>query len=630
MTSETTTRTVVGVVGAGTMGAGIAHVAAAAGHDTLLLDARDGAAAAAVEQVGRRVRRSVEKGRLDEADAEALLARLRPAADLTDLAGCGLVVEAVVEDPAVKQELLRELAGVVAADTLLATNTSSLSVGAIATALPRPGRVLGLHFFNPAPLMRLVEVVRAPSTDQAAVDAAVALVAAWGKTPVVCADTPGFVVNRVARPYYGEAFRLLADPVGGLDPATVDALLTGAGGFPMGPCALTDLIGQDVNAAVNRAVWEGFDRDPRFTPSVVQDALVAAGTLGRKSGRGFLDHTEGADAPQPATVEPCTGPALRPGRGLDPLARRAGWHDQGEEPGSVEVVPTDGRTAAAVEAALGRPVVVLDAVRDPATATRVGAVASPACPPGALAALAAALAPAGVAVSPLPDVPGLVVARTAAALVAAAEDAVESGVTDRAGVDRAMELGAGHPAGPLAWGRDLGDRWVVGVLDALHAAEPTGRYRVPATLRARAMLAADRVSRGLGIGLVAAGPGHGTVRATVTETWLNGFGIVHGGLVAVLADTALAVACNSHGPLTVGAGLDVVWVSPGRTGDVLVAEARERVRYGAGARNGVYDITVRRDDGSGTGDVVAEVRGRTRSVGPVPAPSPDSPPQEDT
>ncbi|WP_336921363.1 3-hydroxyacyl-CoA dehydrogenase [Aquipuribacter sp. SD81] len=612
----------VGVVGAGTMGAGIAQVAAAAGHPTLLLDARSGAAERAVEAVAARLERSVAKGRTSREDADALVARLRPVAAVADLAACDVVVEAVVEDLDVKRRVLADLEAVVAPTALVGTNTSSLSVADLAATAARPQRVVGLHFFNPAPLMRLVEVVRTDAGDDATVRRALELVRAWGKEPVLCASTPGFVVNRVARPFYGEAFRLLARPDrDGLDPATVDALLTGAGGFPMGPCALTDLIGHDVNAAVNRSVWHGFGQDPRFEPSSVQDALVAAGHLGRKSGLGFFDHTEGAVPPGPATVEPAgtgdgtTTPALVAGPGLAGLAARTGW-SRPADPAAVEVRLTDGRTAADVETATGRPVVLLDAARDWDAVTRVGATASPGCPPGALGALAAVLSPAGVALSPLPDVPGLVVARTAAALVNAAEDAAEAGVASRADVDRAMELGAGHPAGPLAWGQDLGDAWVVGVLDALHAAEPTGRYRVAATLRARAMLAADRVSTALGVELVEAGPGRGVVRAEVTEELLNGFGIVHGGVVCVVADTAMAVACNSHGPLTVGSGLDVVWCSPGRVGDVIVAEAVERARYGSGRRNGVYDVTVRRADGT----LVAEVRGRTRTVGPVADP----------
>lgn len=608
----------VGVVGAGTMGAGIAQVAATAGCTTLLLDARDGAAEAAVAGIADRLAASVRRGRIGEDDRQAVLERLSAVAAVDDLARCDLVVEAVVEDLAAKHALLADLERVCAPTAVLASNTSSLSVDDLAGPLQHPGRVAGLHFFNPAPVMRLVEVVHGRLTDPAVVEGLVGLARAWGKTPVTCTSTPGFVVNRVARPFYGEAFRLL--DATDVAPATLDAMLREAGGFPMGPLELTDLIGQDVNAAVNRSVFTATGDDPRYTPSPVQDALVAAGRLGRKSGQGFYDHGA-ADRPAPATVAPGPTDAVQLLVEADQLA--AVLERSGAGPGlaptgpgapAVRVRLTDGRTAAQVEAAGGGPVVLVDLVRDPTTCTRVGAVASPGCPEGTLPVLADVLGRAGVALSPLPDTPGLVVARTAAALVAAAEDAVEVGVASAADVDLAMEAGAGHPRGPLAWGAALGRPWVVGVLDALHAAEPSGRYRVPATLRARAMLSLDRVSARLGLELVEAGPGHGVVRGQVTEDWLNGFGIVHGGVISTVADTALAVACNSHGPLTVGAGFDVVWVSPGRLGQTLVATADERARYG---RNGVYDITVSRSDGS----VVAEARGRTRTVGAaVPRP----------
>ena len=657
----------VGVVGAGTMGAGIAQVAASSGHRTLLLDVRPGAAAAAVEQVLDRLRRAAAKGRTTAQQVDAVADRLQAVSSVADLSGCGLVVEAVVEDLAVKHDLLLRLEAAVAPEAVLASNTSSLSVTDLAAPLARPGRVAGLHFFNPAPLMRLVEVVHGERTDAAVVDALTDLAQRWGKVPVSCTSTPGFVVNRVARPFYGEAFRLLADhgaeaPGGGPGPgtltaATVDALLREAGGFPMGPLELTDLIGQDVNAAVNRGVWQATGRDPRYAPSPVQDALVAAGDLGRKSGRGFYPHgaagaarRDGTPAPGPATVQPSDAahPPLRFGPGLSTLLARAAGSDAtaphvdladamapsghsgsdaaapSDATDGVVVMRTDGRTAAQVEAATGRPTVLLDAIRDQATCTRVGATVSPGCPYGSLEVLAAALVSAGVAVSPLPDTPGLVVARTAAALVNAGHDAVEAEVATAGDVDLAMQHGAGYPQGPLAWGRTLDEGWVVGVLDALHVTEPTGRYRVSPTLRSRAMLARDRVSAGFGIGLVSAGDGRGVVRTTVTEAMLNGFGIVHGGVVCLVADTALAVACNSHGLLTVGAGLDVSWLSAGRLGDVLTATAVERARYGGGRRNGLYDVTITRDDGT----VVAEVRGRTRTVGRPAAPAPASPKEQ--
>ena len=274
----------VGVIGAGTMGAGIAQVAAIAGHRVLLADAVDGAAGQAIARIRDRVKAQVAKGRLD-ADADAL--DITPAA-ICDLAGAGVVIEAVVEDLGVKRALFAELEQAVAADCLLASNSSSLTPTAMAAGLARPDRLVGLHFFNPVPVMRLVEVISGLATAAAAADRAEALAQAWGKTVVRSAATPGFIVNRIARPYYAEAWRLLEEHAA--VPVVIDAVLTGAGGFRMGPFALMDLIGHDVNESVTRSVWASFGNDPRFAPSLAQRSLVEAGWLGRKTGRGFYDY----------------------------------------------------------------------------------------------------------------------------------------------------------------------------------------------------------------------------------------------------------------------------------------------------------------------------------------------------
>ncbi|EDY64416.2 LOW QUALITY PROTEIN: 3-hydroxybutyryl-CoA dehydrogenase, partial [Streptomyces pristinaespiralis ATCC 25486] len=256
-----TSRTVA-VVGTGTMGQGIAQVALVAGHPVRLHDAVPGRAQEAAAAIGGRLDRLVEKGRMTSEERDAARGRLLPATDISELSDAALVVEAVLERLTVKQELFTELEKTVADDCLLATNTSSLSVTAVAGALRRPGRFVGLHFFNPAPLLPLVEVVSGHATEEAAATAAQATVAAWGKTPVRCADTPGFIVNRVARPFYAEAFAVHEER--GADPATIDAVLRECGGFKMGAFELTDLIGQDVNEAVTRSVWDSFFQSPKF------------------------------------------------------------------------------------------------------------------------------------------------------------------------------------------------------------------------------------------------------------------------------------------------------------------------------------------------------------------------------
>ena len=293
---------IVGVVGAGAMGRGIAQVAAAAGHRVLLSDAMPEVVDRARDTIRSGLARDVAKGRLDQPRADALLARIENVGATTSglgaFAECGLVIEAVAEDLAVKRALFAALEAVVARESILATNTSSLSVAAIGAATTHADRVVGMHFFNPAPLMALVEVVPAITTAPDITERTRALATAWGKTTVVATDTPGFIVNRVARPFYGEALRMLEEGIA--DVATIDWALRDVGGFRMGPFELMDLIGNDVNFAVTTSVFEGFFYDPRYRPSLVQRRLVDAGLLGRKRERGYYDYRAGAVAPEPA------------------------------------------------------------------------------------------------------------------------------------------------------------------------------------------------------------------------------------------------------------------------------------------------------------------------------------------
>ena len=304
MTTHFTPDTLVGVLGAGAMGSGIAQVAARAGHRVMLVDTSESQLMKAVADFGKALKRDVEKGRLTREAADDIGARVRTAARAGGapadvLADCGIVVEAIVERLDVKHAAFAALERAVSPDCVLATNTSSLSVSSIAAACERPERVLGVHFFNPAPLMPLVEIVPGVATGRDVLRDVRALVDGWGKTTVLAADTPGFIVNRIARPFYGEAWRIVEE--GTADHATVDWAMRELGGFRMGPFELMDFIGHDVNFAVTRSVYEATFHEPRYRPSLSQQRLVEAGRLGRKAGRGVYDYRAGAAKPEPVT-----------------------------------------------------------------------------------------------------------------------------------------------------------------------------------------------------------------------------------------------------------------------------------------------------------------------------------------
>ncbi|MFG3011976.1 3-hydroxyacyl-CoA dehydrogenase [Streptomyces cinerochromogenes] len=475
----------VAVVGTGTMGQGIAQVALVAGHPVRLYDTVPGRARDAAEAIGARLDRLVAKDRLTEADRDAARARLKPVDSLAELADCGLVVEAVLERLDVKQQLFGELEDIVAEDCLLATNTSSLSVTAIGGALRHPGRFVGLHFFNPAPLLPLVEVVSGFATDVTSATRAYETARAWGKTPVACADTPGFIVNRIARPFYAEAFAVYEAQ--GADPATIDAVLRESGGFRMGAFELTDLIGQDVNESVTQSVWQSFFQDVRFTPSLAQRRLVESGRLGRKSGRGWYDYAEGAERPEPHTADTAQPPAyvvaegdLGPAAELLAMIREAGIpvREEDEDNGTRLVLPSGGQLALAdgQTSVEFRDVVYFDLALDYRKATRIALSTAQDTLPQTLAEATGLFQALGKKVSVIGDVPGMIVARTVARIIDLAHDAVAKGVATEEDIDTAMRLGVNYPLGPFEWSRGLPRAWAHELLDELHERDPSGRY----------------------------------------------------------------------------------------------------------------------------------------------------------
>ena len=489
------------VIGAGIMGAGIAQTAAQAGHPVMLFDTRDGAASTARDGIASAFEKLIAKGRMQEDEARATLARIRPAISLHDAADAALVVEAIVEKLDVKRGLLRELEAIVARDCILASNTSSISITALANGLQHPGRLVGMHFFNPVPLMKLVEVISGLHTDPAIAQAIYELASTWGKVPVHARSTPGFIVNRIARPYYAETLSLLLERAA--EPAVLDACMRGAG-FKMGPCELMDLIGHDTNLAVTESVFAANFGDKRYLPSVVQKDLVDGGLLGRKSGRGFYDYRSAVAAPASDTsVAPVglpdarivlhgSGPstarwALALTRAGKPFTQdsASGW--TGITIDDAQLRQTDGRPAAQVAAQAGVADLAVFDLPIAADATSGRHALAWACAAGASPAWRASvpmfLSAADLAPHEMADAAGLVVARTIAMLINEAADAVQNGVCTAEGADSAMKLGVNYPAGPFEWLARWRAADVVQVLDHLDNFYRGDRYRVSPMLR---------------------------------------------------------------------------------------------------------------------------------------------------
>jgi 3-hydroxybutyryl-CoA dehydrogenase len=487
------------------MGAGIAQVAARAGHMVRLHDSDGKAIEAARGSLARELRALAAKGKLAAAEAEATIARVVPAAALADLGDCGLIIEAVIEDLAVKQNLFRSLEHVVGADCLLATNTSALSITALGAALARPERLAGMHFFDPPTRMRLVEVVSGLLTSEATAQTIAATARAWGKHTAFAKSTPGFIVNRLARSYYGEAWRVLSENAA--DPATLDTIARDCGGFPMGPFELMDLIGHDVNFDVTNALFTATFGDRRYMPAPAQQELVHAGLLGRKTGRGIYDYRAGAVKPEPKVetgADPVSRVTLVGSLGIaTPIVARleaagievvrvenrrrsaanpSGWL----EIGFARVMLSDGRCATQRALEAEHPQLVLfDLALDYSTTRRLALAKADQCGNSAFGTVCATLTQAGFACSRLDDVAGLLVLRTATMLVNEAADAVVHGICTADAIDEAMRYGVNYPRGPMAWAEAVGIDFFSRVLANLRAHYGEERYRTSVLIQRR-------------------------------------------------------------------------------------------------------------------------------------------------
>ncbi|MEJ8851195.1 3-hydroxyacyl-CoA dehydrogenase [Variovorax rhizosphaerae] len=490
----------VGVVGAGAMGRGIAQVCAAAGCSVQLVDSATDALARAIDSVRDDLSQAVAKGRLSQADADATLSRIEPVSELKQLSGCELVVEAIVEKLEVKQALFKELEAIVPADCILATNTSSLSVTALAAACASPERVAGWHFFNPVTRMRVVEVIQAPRTALEAVQALVSLSKRIGHRAVVTSDSPGFVVNHAGRAFVTEGLKLLAERTA--EHQVLDGILRTCAGFRMGPFELLDLTGLDVSVPVMESIHGQYYGDDRYRPVTLARTRLLAGLLGRKTRQGFYSY-EGKPAAPPSSPPaglsddkaspevsmwwPVDGPAALPSSitALLPVERRVA---QAHEADVLLLAPLDTDLSSAVaELRLdASKVIAIDPVFG--SANGVTLMSCPATSAATVDAAQRVFAARSIPSFVIADSPGYVAPRVVACIVNLACEMAQQGIAAPDDIDAAVRLGLGYPFGPLEWGDRLGADRVLQILKGLHATFEDPRYRPSPWLVRRARL----------------------------------------------------------------------------------------------------------------------------------------------
>ena len=474
------------VAGAGTMGRGIAQVLAQCGVRTLLYDAQPGAAARARESIAQALAKQAEKGRVK--DPDSIVKRIEVVPGLEAFAPCHVVVEAIVEDLAAKRVLFSELEAIVSDECVLASNTSSLSVTAMAAACKRPGRVAGYHFFNPVPVMKIVEVVDGVLTEPWATDALTKLAQRFGHTPVRCKDTPGFVVNHAGRAFVPESLRVLSEGVA--DHATIDRILVDAAGFRIGPFGLMDLVGLDVSHAVMKSMYEQYFEEPRYRPSFISEPRVAAGLHGRKTKRGWYEYAPEMQMPPEPPAPKSKPSAVWAVPELKELLIGLG--------AKVESKPTANAVCFVAPLGLDATAAALEQGLDPTRTVAVDPLfgfskrrtlmVTPVTRKDVREQAHGLLAADGVPLSVINDSAGFVAQRVVAHIVNVGSDIVQMRIATPEDLDRAVMLGLGYPKGPLAMGDAIGAKRILKVLQNMHTLYQEPRYRPSPWLRRRAEL----------------------------------------------------------------------------------------------------------------------------------------------
>ncbi len=486
----------IGVIGAGAMGAGIAQSALTAGLKVIMHDSSAAALAKARGEIHSRIARLAEKGQITAAAAAEAEGRLTLAERLQELAPAQIVIEAIIEQLEPKQRLFTALEDIVSPATVLATNTSSLPVAAIARVCRHRERVCGLHFFNPVPLMRLVEVIRATDTSERTMERALTLAERLGKTAVKVRDVPGFLVNLLGRAYITEALHIQHEGVAPV--ATIDRIMREAAGFRMGPFELMDLTGIDVNLPATRVVYEGFQHDPRLKTTALHESLFAAGQLGRKTGRGFYEYIEGKAAAPSAGDDFSTVPAEGPpvsawvaagAHGFELLAARGVRLVTADQAEVILVSPAPGEDAASAAARLRLEPARVVAVDLLAVEQGFLTLMPPVGGDAAARKLAAFLRGTGLAVAVIGDSPAFVAPRILAMIVNLACEVAQLGIGTPEDIDVAMRLAQNYPRGPFEWGERLGAERVHDTLRRMQEITGSDRYRPSLWLRRRALLA---------------------------------------------------------------------------------------------------------------------------------------------